>query len=559
MTRETNLETYLEEYGGTYVEIYRDIKDAVQGIWQESRLAWYTDHGVKHSGRIIFHLNCLCSGLLRTPPDTGEPHYGLEPVEVFLLLASAWLHDVGMQDLSELNELSVDEMNNDVWDEVRKRHPNRASEIIMEHASGSNETNEFWLGIKKEPKIHAPLALICKGHGSEYFADVIGRFRERTFNVDGKGTKIRGELLTALLLMADELDLHSSRAVFKENFPLSKVSRLHHYRHHYIEDVEVIPGNDGVPETHRRIKITFCFPPGGDSDNEWQHNLIKWVSDKIEKEAKRTAYFLHDGFNGHFSWADPLIICRTEKAEKNERRIMEQNLQYLLAAEIQKVVDWKDITYELKTRIREKKGGVVCLIGDQEKGVDRFISFIESIFYASIEHSCPDTPLAILNFSRIGKYHSIEDVFDKIAEQLGGNVNRKGNESIIDHLQAEEKSFLIILQDLDRANPKLIESIHDEIVNKCQKNPGYSLFLITMEKKIPLFSGLTTYDLPGKYEEKDIYEYFIEMGDTEESAHYKAGVCLEYLRREGTQSPGKCMQIIEFAHILSQLRHGPTR
>ena len=72
MTRETNLETYLEEYGGTYVEIYRDIKDAVQGIWQESRLAWYTDHGVKHSGRIIFHLNCLCSGLLRTPPDTGE-------------------------------------------------------------------------------------------------------------------------------------------------------------------------------------------------------------------------------------------------------------------------------------------------------------------------------------------------------------------------------------------------------------------------------------------------------------------------------------------------------
>ncbi|MCP4213299.1 MAG: hypothetical protein GY765_01525 [bacterium] len=104
------------------------------------------------------------------------------------------------------------------------------------------KTDDFHLSLDTEYPIHAPLALICKGHGSDYFDEVVNYFADNSLDIDGKGTTIRGELLTALLLMADELDLHSSRAVFKKNYPLSKTSELHHYRHYYISKVEVLSG-----------------------------------------------------------------------------------------------------------------------------------------------------------------------------------------------------------------------------------------------------------------------------------------------------------------------------
>lgn len=545
---ETNLEAYLEEYDGEYFEIYQNIKRAAQKIWENPRLNWYTGHGVEHSKRIIFHLNRLCKGLPRIPPDTGIPHYGLKPLEVFLLLAAARLHDIGMQDLSDLNNLPVDKMDENAWDEVRRRHPKRTYEIIMMHAAGSEKRNEFQLGIKPQPAIHAPLALICKGHGSDYFDEVVEIFGKRTFDIDGKGTKIRGRLLTALLLMADELDLHHSRAVFKENYPLSGVSKLHHFRHHYIEQVEVISGTHGIPETNRQVNIIYHFPGTPEENNPWRENLQRWVKEKIEKEAERTASFLHEGFDGHFSWAEPFVDVRIEEALENEKKDMEKAVQYLLAAEFRKVVDWKEITGTLKDHFKEKKGGVICLNGSREKGIERFISFVEFIFtFSSIvehNHDCSKPLLAILNFSHFHIYHSIGDVLGKISKQLDITPAGEKTGSVADELKGGENFYMVILQHLDKADTPLIEEIIKTLVHR-KENPGGFLLLITTDEIIPLFNRLNVYNLPAKYEEKDIYRYFIETGDTAAAAQYKTAECLKFIGQHDTSSPVTCMQIIE--------------
>ena len=532
MPPEANLEDYLAKHGGKYVEIYQNIKKASQKIWLRPRLAWYTDHGAEHSERIIFHLNRLCAGLLRSP-ETGSPHYGLVPEEVFLLLASAWLHDVGMQDLTDLRDQPVEKLTGEDWDVVRKRHPEKSYDIIMEHAAGSTTRNEFDLGIRPHPEIHAPLALICKGHGSDFFHEIMETIPKNTFNLGGKGTKIRGELLTALLLMADELDLHLSRVVPEENYPLSRISRLHHYRHHYIQHVEVIAGFDGQ-ETHRSINITFRFPPVKELDKRWMGNLIKWVKRKIEKEANRTASYLHEGFSGHFSWAQSIVNCYTETALEHERKIMEPDVRFLLAAEVQKTIDWKELTGLLKRRFKEKEAGVVCLTGSPEQAVEHFITFINCVFCSIVQFNSPEPPLAILNFPMLQNYHTIEDVFEKIDAQLG-----KSN-----RLRTAGDFSLVILQHPDQLEQELFEDIYEKIIKKLQADPKNILLLVITEREMPRLSGLTTYNLPDKFEEKDIRDYLMEIGYTDEMAQIKTKECLEHLRLHEKPSAQKCFEVV---------------
>lgn len=145
-------------------------------------------------------------------------------------------------------------------------------------------------------------------------------------------------------MIADELDLHYTRAPFKESYPLSNVSKLHYFRHYYIENIEVLPCYDGIHESHRQIHIVFRFPHENANDKEWCENLKKWVESKITKEASRTGRILHTGFKTHFRWSTPITICRIEEALENEKTKMEKEVQLLLEEEFKKPPDWNEIT-----------------------------------------------------------------------------------------------------------------------------------------------------------------------------------------------------------------------
>lgn len=534
------LESYLKEHSPIYFGIYEKIKAAMQEIWLKPRLDWYTDHGPEHSERIICHLNDLCSGLLKDPAKNG-PEYGLCVAEVFLLLTAAWIHDVGMQDLSDINNLSVDKMDEVAWNAVRLRHPQRAFEIIMQHAAGSDEQNEFWLGLKREPQIHTPLALICKGHGSDHYNEVVKEFERSTFNLDGKHQEIRGALLTSLLLMADECDLHRSRSIFKENYPLSKISKLHNYRHHYIEDVKICSGIDGNPNTHKTICITFRFPELGDGERLWQNQIQQWIYQKLQKESHLVFSCLHKGFEGHFQWAEPLVKIETQNAVLYEKLIMEKEIQYSLTASLEKVIDWKDLTAQLTTRFKDKQGGIVSLLAEKSHGVERFIDFIKVIYLSSLEENeIITSTLAVLNFSFLLQYHSIIDVFDAISEQIGFCENDTEN-GLIEHLMEQDKFYFIILQDVHAIDKELLNQIDFELEKLSRKSASNLLFLLTTKTELQVKSTTELFSLPEAFEAKDIKNYFIASGDNEDDAVRKTDYLLDQMEKTGDNSAHNCM------------------
>ncbi|MCI5163926.1 MAG: hypothetical protein D3917_18305, partial [Candidatus Electrothrix sp. AX5] len=263
------LEEYLETKSDEYFSLYENIKRAAEDIWKEARLGWFTNHGVAHSQTIVRLLDQLCGDLL-----TDEQPSGLRPDEVFLLLAAAWLHDIGMQDLSGLNDKSVDQLTDIEWEIVRKRHPIRAKEIIEASAPGSPHPNPFLATLKLDRNVCIPLSLICMGHGSSYYKEAVTRLARRTFDISGQGEPVRCILLTSLLLLADELDLHNRRVKRPNNYPLSKISELHYFRHHFVDYVKV----DKLNQVEKQIQLTLALPvPTEELHKGWAQDLQDWI------------------------------------------------------------------------------------------------------------------------------------------------------------------------------------------------------------------------------------------------------------------------------------------
>jgi hypothetical protein len=549
------LEMFLQTHDNNYYATYQDIKKDAHEAWNEPCLLWYTDHGPEHSKRLIKHLDGLCKGLLRDP-QTGNPEYGLTPMEVFLLLAAAWLHDIGMQDLTGLPGGAPEHLTEADWDEVRKRHPARTHDIIMQYAPGGKKEGNIRLTLKEQPKFHKALALICKGHGSDYFEEVTQEFSLRPYDIDGQYPPVRGQLLTALSMMADELDLHNARAVSRPNIQLSKVSKLHHYRHHYVGGVSVGSGAPDIPGAHRRIDINYEFPTPEEEHKNWADQIKRWIKEKLEKEAARAKPYLIKGFDGHFSWAEPLIETNTHWVDPEENKAMEPAIRSLLASQFQKVIDWKDITRELKERFKSKTGGVVCLTGTEDHGMGRFIEFIDHIFAAAVENHSQTAPVAVLNFREFDKFHSCDEVLQITETKLEGTAAGKTDESIFKHLHERHDFSLVILQHLDRTGQKNMASIHEHMINKFSRKPGNLLLLVTTDKKAPLFNHLTTYELPGAFEDSHIYDYFLDIEGSEDMARAKVERYKELLTACNVTSPSPQVSI-NLAGTLS--KHPPGK
>lgn len=547
------LEGYLKKYAPERYATYKQIEKAVRKIWKVPRLLWFTDHGPDHSERIISLLDQLCDGLLLLPED-NHPHYGLTTAEVFLLLSSAWLHDIGMQDLSGLGVPSVDAMNEDGWDLIRRRHPQRAFEIIMDYAVGSDIDNEFWVGLRPDDKVHGPLALICKGHGSEYFDEVVDVFQKRTFNLDGKEKKIRGELVTSLLLLADELDLHYSRASIEANYPISSISKLHYFRHHYIEDVKIFNNTDNGTETDKKISITFAFPEG---DMEWKNDLVKWVSVKLKKELERTFPHIRKGFKGHFFWADPPIQPKQQPALPKEKKVMEAETECLLKLQLQNVIDWKANYSELRKFFINREPGVIHFKASEQQGSNLFLSFLEYLFYGVVGFERSESSIAIIDFKSILRHHNVVEIFQDVGEMLGVDFSlcprSKPPSDKVDALMScinETNRFcLVVFQNMDDADPGLRDAIIETLKNKFTSSNSKFLVIVNSNKEIPC-SAFSVMNLPDNFSKDDIFDYFIREGNSGESAE---NLTVQIMQIQAMNK--SALDMIQIAKILN----GPDR
>lgn len=206
-----------------------NVRQAAGRIWARPLHRTYTDHSVAHSERVIVLLDGLTAGQAATEKR-------LSPGEAWVLLAAAYLHDVGMQ-----NERFA---GGDV-EEIRAQHHEQTAEMI--YAVFEDPANAFPIPLAGDPALVEAVALVAKGHRRVDLASA-----EYEPLAHG-GEALRLRLLAALLRFADELDVDHRRVDLAQMklLALPVESQLHWWKCHYVAGVSIVEGY---------IRVGYRFP-----------------------------------------------------------------------------------------------------------------------------------------------------------------------------------------------------------------------------------------------------------------------------------------------------------
>jgi hypothetical protein len=228
-----------------YIE---NVRDAAGRILEKPLHHHYTDHSLRHSERIIGILNSLTEELMNSEGC-------LSVTEIYILLAAAYLHDIGMQDRrfiddEEYSSIPPDKSYYEVYVEalerIRAQHHEFTHEMILDYLYERDGCVD--LGLPRIPIVDEQVALVAKAHRKvnlNSLEDAIG----------DRGESIRSRLLAALLRFADELDIDHNRVYMGRLRLISPTirSRYHWYLSYYVHAVQI---------QDEMITICYRFPPG---------------------------------------------------------------------------------------------------------------------------------------------------------------------------------------------------------------------------------------------------------------------------------------------------------
>ena len=224
------------------------IEQEVETIWKKGELyhVYYTLHGLDHSNYVIDVLTKLINGL--------NPADDLNETEIFCLLAAAYLHDVGMQDKhsdDEKKAAQLSELKNKPYavpDLIRDEHHQRSGRYIKDHAND----------LKLDPMEAECIRLISEGHRQV-------KLESKDYDDQTIGLEVvRVRLLSALLRLADELDITYKRAP-KNIFDFLKVdmpddSYLQWMKHYYTSGVLITTLKQENGKKKTSIEVHCHYP-----------------------------------------------------------------------------------------------------------------------------------------------------------------------------------------------------------------------------------------------------------------------------------------------------------
>ena len=270
----------LEKELKSYPELSSKLKEIINSsneIWNNPLLPWFTKHDVSHSQEIIHLLGQILLPLEETSQKLNEH-------ELFILLASAYLHDIGMQNL-KVDNISIDKLTSNEYELIRKRHAEESHDIILKRLNIPIQRDDLYLPIIDDDYLPI-IAKVSKGHATGFFEESIEYFKKTSSNPQNR--PVRAELLTALLMIADELDLHSKRTSFLETgkFKLSDYSAVHWYKHHYVTSVEVDKGT---------VCLTLQFPKDA---NEYEGLIKELIETKLKTQIEKVNPILNESTGG---------------------------------------------------------------------------------------------------------------------------------------------------------------------------------------------------------------------------------------------------------------------
>jgi tetratricopeptide (TPR) repeat protein len=212
------LEEKLRQLNELYFSLYKKLKQWAKAVWEDNIIVHeQIKHGTGHSDKIAEYAGIILQNKLQKNK--------LNPEELFLLNASVYLHDIGMQiGWKEFLDIkgTMGELTKDERFRIRKKHAETSAFEIrswQKHLPSTLKGN--LTDIEKNilcKDLNEPLAFTCQCHNQPNIADYLDtelnrnhRFKDRGFNI---------ALPAALLQLCDALDMDKNRLIderFKDN------------------------------------------------------------------------------------------------------------------------------------------------------------------------------------------------------------------------------------------------------------------------------------------------------------------------------------------------------
>lgn len=234
----------LKEKSDILYSKFRNITEDLESLYLKyTTLPFYTSHGKDHSRSIEIILDNLV---------TDEIKNQMNEAEIFVLLCSAYFHDIGMaiklcdDDLQQPNQTK--ESYDRKLDEIRRTHSERTFKYIKD--------KEAFKLFSLDKGMAFAIAEICKAHSDNKYNGGHWQSREYTFKelMKRKSVKtigkydIRLHFLAALIRVADELDLDFQRSFEDlENIRgIPDISKLEQIKHQLISGIKIDSNNFGI-------------------------------------------------------------------------------------------------------------------------------------------------------------------------------------------------------------------------------------------------------------------------------------------------------------------------
>jgi hypothetical protein len=242
--------------------------------WTLPHLAWFTDHGPRHSRRVAEYAEQLTQLPIREATK-------LRLLERYILYVAALMHDMGMQDLRGAGK-PLGELGPEDFQQVRHQHADKSSERLL--AEGRR------FGLPDDDRLIEVVAFVARGHGTSYYRDSVKVLSTRT---SVRGQEVRGPLLAALLLMADELDLHYERTspLPDDQAELSPISLAHAFKHECVTNAEPKIQPNGDIQIHLRLSFPVT------TSESTQLDIERWIVVKLQQQIGLTEEEIREGLH----------------------------------------------------------------------------------------------------------------------------------------------------------------------------------------------------------------------------------------------------------------------
>ena len=210
------LRNILKSSNTNYYSRFEHIESSAISIISNSRIFFpkYTNHDLKHLKNVEENIDNML---------TEEVKKELSAEEIFCLLSATWLHDIGMIPVNDEKEI------------YGNKSPNERDEYSVKVRSVHNIRSKCYVENKKEElgldDFEADLiGKICKGHRQ---VD-LGEYQD-TYSK----TKVRLSSLSAILRLADELDVTYKRDNILSEEGVDEETKDEHYRIHKLVRVPI--------------------------------------------------------------------------------------------------------------------------------------------------------------------------------------------------------------------------------------------------------------------------------------------------------------------------------